>query len=74
MTAIGAVAAPAERPIHRGWITLTTVLATTLQTIDTTIANVALPHMQGAMSATLSFRADGGVVRRHVGDLTIIRK
>jgi len=52
VTAIGAVAAPVDKPIHRGWITLTTVLATTLQTIDTTIANVALPHMQGAMSAT----------------------
>ena len=54
MTALGAAArsGPSEKSIHVGWITVTTVLATTLQTIDTTIANVALPHMQGAMSAT----------------------
>jgi DHA2 family multidrug resistance protein len=48
----GAASPPAERPIHRGLIALSTVLATTLQTVDTTIANVALPHMQGSMSAT----------------------
>ena len=53
MTALAAAAQPpAERPIHRGWVTFSTVLATTLQTLDTTIANVALPHMQGSMSAT----------------------
>lgn len=51
MTALAA-AGRAERPLHRGWITFSTVLATTLQTLDTTIANVALPHMQGTMSAT----------------------
>ncbi|PHS27060.1 MAG: EmrB/QacA family drug resistance transporter [Robiginitomaculum sp.] len=33
-------------------ITLSVMLATTMQAIDTTIANVALPHMQGAMAAT----------------------
>ncbi|MEJ2552713.1 MAG: MFS transporter, partial [Gammaproteobacteria bacterium] len=28
------------------------MLATIMQGVDTTIANVALPHMQGSMSAT----------------------
>ena len=37
---------------HRGTITLCVILATVLQTLDATIANVALPHMQGALSAT----------------------
>ncbi|MDW6003753.1 DHA2 family efflux MFS transporter permease subunit [Vibrio mangrovi] len=36
----------------RGLITLSVMLATIMQALDTTIANVALPHMQGAMSAT----------------------
>lgn len=37
---------------HRGMVTLAVMLATVMQALDTTIANVALPHMQGAMSAT----------------------
>ena len=36
----------------RGWITASVMLATIIQALDTTIANVALPHMQGSMSAT----------------------
>lgn len=38
---------------HRGLITVSIMLATVMQSLDTTIANVALPHMQGALSATL---------------------
>ena len=37
---------------HRGMITISLMLATVMQALDTTIANVALPHMQGALSAT----------------------
>jgi MFS transporter, DHA2 family, multidrug resistance protein len=37
---------------HRGFITVSVMLATIMQAVDTTIANVALPHMQGAMGAT----------------------
>ena len=37
---------------HRGLITVSVMLATIMQALDTTIANVALPHMQGSMSAT----------------------
>jgi DHA2 family multidrug resistance protein len=44
-------AAP-EAAEHRAFITLSVMLATIMQALDTTIANVALPHMQGAMSAT----------------------
>lgn len=37
---------------HRGLITVSVMLATIMQALDTTIANVALPHMQGSMGAT----------------------
>lgn len=37
---------------HRGLATLCIMLATIMQVLDTTIANVALPHMQGSLSAT----------------------
>ena len=37
---------------HRGFITASVMLATIMQALDTTIANVALPHMQGTMGAT----------------------
>ncbi len=37
---------------NRGLITVTVMLATIMQALDTSIANVALPHMQGSLSAT----------------------
>jgi DHA2 family multidrug resistance protein len=37
---------------NRAMITISIMLATVMQVIDTTIANVALPHMQGGLSAT----------------------
>jgi DHA2 family multidrug resistance protein len=39
-------------PRHRGMIVVSIMLATIMQALDTTIANVALPHMQGSLSAT----------------------
>lgn len=42
---------PSEAP-RRGLITISIMLATIMQALDTTIANVALPHMQGAMGAS----------------------
>lgn len=46
---------PAALPVsparHR-LITASAMLATVMQTLDMTIANVALPHMQGALAAT----------------------
>ena len=37
---------------NRGAITACVILATLMQALDTTIANVALPYMQGSVSAT----------------------
>ena len=42
----------ADKPHNVGLITFGTMLATIMQALDTTIANVALPHMQGTFSAT----------------------
>ena len=45
--------APEEKSVkHKGFITVAIMLATIMQALDTTIANVALPHMQGELSAT----------------------
>ncbi len=38
--------------INRAMITATVMLATLMQALDITIANVALPYMQGSLSAT----------------------
>ena len=43
---------PPEVEKHRGMITLSIMLATIMQALDTTIANVALPHMQGSLQAS----------------------
>ncbi len=37
---------------NKGIITVSVMLATIMQALDTTIANVALPHMQSALSAS----------------------
>src|SRR5580658_4427860 len=39
-------------PLNRGMITTTVICACVMQGLDTTIANVALPHIQGSMSAS----------------------
>jgi len=39
-------------PLNRGMITVSIMLATIMQVVDMTIVNVALPHMQGNLSAT----------------------
>jgi len=38
--------------VNRGAITVCVILATLMQALDTTIANVALPYMQGSVSAS----------------------
>ncbi|MGH8272105.1 MAG: EmrB/QacA family drug resistance transporter, partial [Gammaproteobacteria bacterium] len=45
--------AAAAGRIHRGPITIAVMLAALMQVIDMTIANVALPHMQGSFSTNL---------------------
>jgi DHA2 family multidrug resistance protein len=49
MTTIATQAAPA---LNRGMITVSIMLATIMTALDTTIANVALPHMAGSVSAS----------------------
>src|SRR5262249_9494719 len=49
------MAAPAtedDAPKHRGIITVCVMAATLMQALDQTIANVALPYMQGSLSTT----------------------
>ena len=38
--------------VHRGWITFSVMAATVMQALDMTIANVALPNMQGSLLTT----------------------
>ena len=45
-------ATPHAGVAHRGLITVSILLATIMQALDTTIANVALPHMQGSLQAS----------------------
>jgi DHA2 family multidrug resistance protein len=44
--------AEAQQGVNRGAITACVILATLMQALDTTIANVALPYMQGSVSAS----------------------
>jgi len=46
------MAEPAARPLRRGIITVSVMLATGMQAVDTTIANVALPRIQGSLSSS----------------------
>jgi DHA2 family multidrug resistance protein len=41
-----------EKVPHRALITICLMVATLMQALDSTIANVALPYMQGSLSAT----------------------
>jgi MFS transporter, DHA2 family, multidrug resistance protein len=41
-----------ENVQHRGFLTVCAMLATLMQSLDSTIANVALPYMQGSLSAS----------------------
>ncbi|HEX7761999.1 MAG TPA: MFS transporter, partial [Cellvibrio sp.] len=50
-TAVAKATAPVS-PATPVLLTVSVMLATIMQALDTTIANVALPHMQGSMSAT----------------------
>jgi MFS transporter, DHA2 family, multidrug resistance protein len=45
-------AARDAKGLNRAAITVCVILATFMQALDTTIANVALPHIQGSVSAT----------------------
>src|SRR3954452_8806851 len=43
---------PYQPVANRGWITISIMLANIMQGVDNTIANVALPHIQGSLSAS----------------------
>ncbi|MBV8615951.1 MAG: MFS transporter, partial [Acetobacteraceae bacterium] len=47
-------ARPADSTVvpHRALITVCAMMATLMQALDSTIANVALPYMQGSLSAS----------------------
>jgi MFS transporter, DHA2 family, multidrug resistance protein len=47
-----AVSAPTSPVPHKGLLTLAIMLATVMQVLDTTIANVALPHMRASLGAS----------------------
>ena len=51
MSATAASAISGGVPLNRGMITVAIMLATVMQVVDTTIVNVALPHIQGGLSA-----------------------
>src|SRR5271163_2127045 len=50
--AIAPPGAPTGKVPHRALITGCTMVATLMQALDSTVANVALPYMQGSLSAT----------------------
>ncbi len=47
------VSSPATANMRRTMVTICAMTATIMQALDTTIANVALPYMQGSLSASL---------------------
>ena len=51
MTALTTSSAPAASP-NRAMVTVFAMIATLMQALDNTIANVALPYMQGSLSTT----------------------
>src|SRR5262249_17049278 len=52
-TVIATAGAPAGANMRRTMVTICAMSATIMQALDTTIANVALPYMQGSLSASL---------------------
>src|SRR5581483_9472498 len=51
VTGVAADPPAAYRPAYPGVVMACVILATIMQTLDATIANVALPHMRGTLSA-----------------------
>lgn len=47
------VGTPADIQAHRYWTALTVTLASMLELLDTSIVNVAIPHMMGTLGATI---------------------
>ena len=49
---VASIATTQEPPVNRTMVTVSVMLATIMTVLDTTIANVALPHMAGSVSAS----------------------
>ena len=52
MTPPGSAAAGDAPSLNRAMVTVAAMMATTVVLLDLTIATIALPHMQGGLSAT----------------------
>jgi DHA2 family multidrug resistance protein len=52
VSAVTASAEPQAPTQHKGLVTAALIMASLMQTLDNTIANVALPHIQGSLSST----------------------
>src|SRR5487761_1382515 len=50
---IAAAHSESATPSHKWLVALAVMLGTTLEVLDTSIVNVALPHMQGSFSASV---------------------
>jgi len=50
-SATATLSKPAMQVARPGWLTAAIMLATVMQVLDTTIANVALPHMAASLGA-----------------------
>ena len=50
---IAGTAAASRSPVQRAMLTVCAMAATIMQALDTTVANVALPYMQGSLSASI---------------------
>src|SRR6202043_3447716 len=50
---LSTVAVPERRAPHKWLVALAVMLGATLEVLDTSIVNVALPHMQGSFSASV---------------------
>src|SRR5713226_903567 len=48
-----AITAPATETTHKWIVAIAVILCTILEVLDSSIVNVALPHMQGSFSATI---------------------
>ena len=46
-----AVSTPRTAPVHRGLVTLSVMIGTFMEVLDTSVANVALPHIRGSFSS-----------------------
>src|SRR5689334_18567315 len=53
MTAAAPTASAMPASTRRALVTVCAMTATIMQALDTTVANVALPYMQGSLSASL---------------------